>query len=560
MSNNNSEMSLNEILRARLKSKEDDRPPIDLTKFFTLSSIGAFILLTVILGFVFVMLQKSILIDYSESIADQFTQQLTDSIHEYNIFDLSNKERGPSLNIDSPLYKRLDEIVREYMNHHADIIKIKVFDRKGRVVYSTNKNDLGKISRHSTLISALEGNIGSELTERLNPLAKDKTEEGQVYPTDILEIYLPLYDVSKAQIIGAYEIYKDVSMVFREARKAGILLFFIFSFGMLVLFIVLQIIIRKADAMITEKSEELRRYNRELEEAQLIISESIDEVIKHGSFHVRYHNKDLLKCWEHKKCNKTDCPSYQSENLRCWQVAGTFCGGKVQGYFAKKYGDCRKCDVFQHAFNNRINVIGESFNNMMALLENKHMELKALNEKLNRLIDIDPLTQVGNRRSFQKRIEQIHMMSLRYKRSYSIIVCDIDNFKLYNDNYGHQQGDYALISIAKTLRDNLRKTDEVFRWGGEEFVIVLPEVNLSSAIKVAENLRKAVESLGIEHKFSKPSLLTMSFGVAASTSENVQHITWENVLKEADDGLYKAKASGKNCVYPSPSRNEVGMV
>jgi diguanylate cyclase (GGDEF)-like protein len=296
-------------------------------------------------------------------------------------------------------------------------------------------------------------------------------------------------------------------------------------------------------------NEEINKYNRELEEAQHRISDSIDEVIEHESFHVRYVNRGLAKCWEVKDCAQKDCPSYKSESLRCWQVAGTFCGGEVQGVFAKKYGDCRKCEVFRQAFNNRINTIGESFNNMMALLQSKQLELQEANKKLNVLIDVDPLTQIANRRSFQKRIESIHLMTLRYNHPYSVIICDVDNFKLYNDTYGHQQGDYVLISVANTMKSSIRRTDEIFRWGGEEFIVILPEQNHSDALKVAENLRRSVYDLAIEHRKSEIKIVSISCGVASFYPWKTRDISWEYVVKQADDALYKAKLGKKNCVY-----------
>jgi len=88
---------------------------------------------------------------------------------------------------------------------------------------------------------------------------------------------------------------------------------------------------------------------------------------------------------------------------------------------------------------------------MMTLLENKHKQTQKLNEALNDVAHTDYLMQVGNRRHFNSRIEYIHQLALRYNRSYSIIICDIDNFKFYNDTYGHQKGDYVLIAVANAF-------------------------------------------------------------------------------------------------------------
>ena len=532
-------------------------------KYFTLSSIGVFLFLTVTLGIVFMTHQKNLLTNYVESSATDFAHHLTSRIFHDDLFSVLGENTGIDVVNSSQEYKNLDKIIKQYLSEYSDIVKMKVFNKRGITIYSTDSTNVGLSNMSDTLQIALDGNVASEFTRRMNTLKGDSSETGNVYKYDILEIYIPIFEDNKVfgndpHVLGAFELYKDVSMVFYQARGGAYILFALLVLGMITLYLILQLIVKKADTIIKKQHDEIDTYNRELEDAQHMITDSIDEVIKHGGFHVRYVNHNLLKCWEHKKCGKTECPSFESDDLRCWQNAGTFCSDEVQGVFANKYGDCRKCDVFDHAFRNRMNTIGESFNNMMTLLENKHQELKEAHDRLNWLIDIDPLTQVGNRRSFQKRMENIHMLSLRYKRPYSIIICDIDNFKLYNDTYGHQQGDYALVTIAKTLKDQLRQTDEVFRWGGEEFVIILPEQNHSSGLTIAEHIRVSIQSLALESKYCDLQIVTMSFGMASSSEDNVKYISWETVLKEADDQLFRAKDEGKNCVYPNVKKKAIG--
>jgi diguanylate cyclase (GGDEF)-like protein len=510
-------------------------------------------MLTALLGLVFITHEKKILVNSAVSAAKEFALQLNYHINKEgivpNIMSIDSSHIGRSQD-----YEKLDKIISEYLSEFPDIVKIKIFDRTGRIVYSTESEIISTVNTHKQLKIALSGQIASVLTKRMRPMTTDNTETGKMYAVDILEIYLPIYESKKGidlqeNVIGAFEVYKDVSKVFDEVKKGGYTISLLFILSMSILFFVWQIIIRKADSIIKLKNSEIKKYNRELEEAQHKITESIDEVIKHESFHVRYMNANLKKCWELKKCEKTDCPSFKAKDLRCWQVAGTFCGGEAQGVFAKKYGDCRHCEVFKQAFSNRINTIGESFNNMMALLQSKHLELQEANQKLNILIDIDPLTQIANRRSFQKRIENIHLLTLRYNHPYSIIICDIDNFKLYNDSYGHQQGDYVLISVANTMKSSIRRTDEVFRWGGEEFIVILPEQNHTDALKIAENLRASVHNLGLIHQKSDLHIVTISCGVASFYPWKTKDIGWEFVVKQADDALYKAKLGRKNCVY-----------
>jgi PAS domain S-box-containing protein len=128
--------------------------------------------------------------------------------------------------------------------------------------------------------------------------------------------------------------------------------------------------------------EELALQNRELAESADKISHLICAAEQQQSFSVRYENPELVKCWEVKECVQTDCPSYGAENLRCWQVSGTHCGGEVQGVFAQKFGQCEKCEVYKMARSDRLAGMGEAFNNMMAILERKVEEQRKLQEQL----------------------------------------------------------------------------------------------------------------------------------------------------------------------------------
>ncbi|HDH04190.1 MAG TPA: GGDEF domain-containing protein [Nitrospirae bacterium] len=544
------------IFKSKENRRGEDRS-FNLRKYFSLFSIGIILILTIALSYVAFWYQKKALIDYSISTIEVMADQLKNRI--YDDFIASSLETYGYLYIGEHSLKRedLDKIADSYLFHYNNILKFKIFDLSGSVVYSTDPEDIGLVDTSGELMSALYGKTASKLTERMMPVKDDTAGKEKTGEVDLLKVYIPIYrnvdNQLKGNIIGAFEIHKNIGPFLKLMKSEMYKIPLMLIFAMSVLHVFLQGVIKKADNIITKQKREIERHNAELEEAQKRIRDSIEQVIENGSFHTRVQGTNLIKCWEFKKCKHTDCPGYQSSDLRCWQVAGTFSQGEVKGECIKEYGDCRDCEIYQYAFKDRINMIGESFNNMMALLENKHKELGRLNEKLNELVHIDPLTQVGNRRSFQKRMENIHLLAIRYERPYSIILCDIDNFKLFNDTYGHQKGDDALTSVADTMKLSLRKTDEIFRWGGEEFVVILPEQNLPDALRVAENLRVSVESLGMEHKGSDSRILTISAGVACNIAENVKYISWESVLKQADDSLYKAKSAGRNRVHPSIS-------
>jgi diguanylate cyclase (GGDEF)-like protein len=159
----------------------------------------------------------------------------------------------------------------------------------------------------------------------------------------------------------------------------------------------------------------------------------------------------------------------------------------------------------------------------------------------------DFLTGLANRRKILQHIEHEKNRYERQANAFSIILCDIDYFKKINDTYGHDCGDFVLKSIAGTFTESLRKVDIASRWGGEEFLILLPESDQQRSFIVAERLRKAIEQLKIQYKNTVVKT-TMSFGVATwkKTAEN-----FDLFIKQADENLYRAKEEGRNRVIAS---------
>jgi diguanylate cyclase (GGDEF)-like protein len=158
----------------------------------------------------------------------------------------------------------------------------------------------------------------------------------------------------------------------------------------------------------------------------------------------------------------------------------------------------------------------------------------------------DPLTGLYNRRYFDQTLHCELTTARHTGRGISLLVCDIDQFKAYNDNYGHQQGDMCLQQVAACLKQNLsRNIDWIARYGGEEFVVVLPDTDLKGAVHVAERLIKAVKNLGIVHEYSSVNkVVTLSIGAASSlNADNARKL-----FELADQNLYRAKQQGRNRV------------
>ncbi len=174
-------------------------------------------------------------------------------------------------------------------------------------------------------------------------------------------------------------------------------------------------------------------------------------------------------------------------------------------------------------------------------------KLDSANQELKRLTSLDGLTGIANRRHFDSMLEREWRRAMRQGDEVSILMCDIDFFKQYNDAYGHQSGDECLRLFAQTLSGTMdRGGDLLARYGGEEFAAVLPSTALRGAVHVAEQMRKAIDRLKIEHKETPFGYITASFGIASAVA--MPETDPQDIVGAADRALYKAKHNGRNRV------------
>jgi diguanylate cyclase (GGDEF)-like protein len=162
---------------------------------------------------------------------------------------------------------------------------------------------------------------------------------------------------------------------------------------------------------------------------------------------------------------------------------------------------------------------------------------------------IDGLTQIANRRRFDEYLLQEWGRHVRMQQPLSLLICDVDHFKLYNDRHGHQAGDECLKSVAKAISQCYRAGDLVARYGGEEFAMVLPQTNAAGAVQVAERVRSAVAAAALPHASSPVcGQVTVSIGVASTTPRPHGPTDARALIEEADRHLYLAKRLGRNQV------------
>jgi diguanylate cyclase (GGDEF)-like protein len=201
------------------------------------------------------------------------------------------------------------------------------------------------------------------------------------------------------------------------------------------------------------------------------------------------------------------------------------------------------------AFSNYLmeNYLRRDFLNSI-LLESENQQLQKTSHELHRLSILDELTNLGNRRHFEFMLDQEWKRALRYQTPVSLIIFDIDFFKHYNDNYGHQVGDDCLRLVAEEIgRFARRPGDTSARYGGEEFVLLLSGTDLAQAATIAEECRACIESLEIPHDYSTVSnVVTVSAGVTSMVPDD--DASRKVLVEAADKALYRAKSEGRNNV------------
>jgi len=186
------------------------------------------------------------------------------------------------------------------------------------------------------------------------------------------------------------------------------------------------------------------------------------------------------------------------------------------------------------------------------VFEVTHRRAFALEQALMREARTDALTGVANRRSMEETAAMELRRQTRSGRPLAVILCDIDHFKAINDERGHDAGDRTIRTVAERLRSVMRTTDTLGRWGGEEFLAILPDTDTSEAATVAERMRAAVEASPLPDPDGLH--VSISLGVAATPydgSLGVEPMPFDRVLKPADAALYRAKATGRNRVVPA---------
>lgn len=283
---------------------------------------------------------------------------------------------------------------------------------------------------------------------------------------------------------------------------------------------------------------------------------------------VMYHNPHRVTCWERKGCSRTDCPGHGDTEVPCWYLLGTSCCD-IAGSFAERCSLCRQCEVFRDSCPTLVEELGEAQNHLLFSLReeksssrkqlkkieylNKELlcaveNLDARNREIQELVISDRLTGLYNRGYLTPVLEDEIARCQRGDAPLTVMMIDLDNFKMVNDSYGHACGDRVLSLFGALLQGTLRKCDRAFRYGGEEFVVVLSGTEMTMAWILAERIRKTCQNapLAVETKEGSEKTIFQTVSVGLATYRN--GMAAGDLLEQADSAVYRAKSEGKNRV------------
>jgi diguanylate cyclase (GGDEF)-like protein len=264
-----------------------------------------------------------------------------------------------------------------------------------------------------------------------------------------------------------------------------------------------------------------------------------------------------VPCVETRNCVDRTCPSFYSENMKCWlrQIPPEFFTGKGDPEIQREaITACLRCEVFPSS---ALLVVRSVENGKMLTRENAvpisnlaseaglALEVVSLYDNMKIMAVTDGLTGLYNHREFYQSLRRELDRARRYRHTLSLLMIDADDFKQFNDRFGHPAGDFALRKIGELLRKCARTSDIIARYGGEEFAVILPESTPGGALMVAERIKYEVAMHNFIPDANDPVHLTVSIGIYSSANGEA---TEDQIVSLADEASYLAKKSGKNRV------------
>lgn len=475
------------------------------------------------------------------------------------------------------------------LSRDLNIYKVHLFAPSGMNIFSTDPSEIGRINEKDyfrNIVAA--GNTYTKLVR------KDAlSAEGVIIRADVVETYVPI--MSEGRFVGAFEIYYDITDRVAALRRLLWRIYAIVTAITAILTLLVLLSVRRARRIMAERRRieatlaaqniELTKINARLDtlykvsasvsgrigldELLMTVLHTITEmelfaVQRKGGIFITDGERLILRAHL----------GHTEEFLRSHEgmvMGQCLCGISAQSgkVVVSLNSSCDECHTFRYKdmqphghiivpLKSQGAVVGVLYlytppdvqieDDKIKLLEVIGTQVGAaiqnsrLYEETKALSLHDPLTGLGNRRRLDVAVERHLPISQRYGRPLSVVMMDVDYFKRYNDQYGHDAGDMALKNVAESILCRVRASDLVIRYGGEEFLVLLSETGYEDAMREAERLRKVVE---------EETNITASFGVASF----VKGETFEDLVKRADLALYRAKQNGRNRVEGAATAN-----
>jgi diguanylate cyclase (GGDEF)-like protein/PAS domain S-box-containing protein len=520
-----------------------------LLRYFSLASLATVVLTTVFLATLHHHAERDQLLDIGESNHVALTQSLANALlpefrrlaEAARTLDVEALRTNPAVETLRP---RLVEAMR-----NTPVIKVKFYDTGGRTIYSTDPAQIGKdYSANAGFQSALRGQPASELTHRDHFSTFDREIEDR----DVLASYVALRAGQDQPIEGVIEVYSDVTDWVRRSDRQAWVLTSAIVFALLVLYAVLFLVVRRASGIMRVQYDELQRSGAELRIAATAFEIQLSMVVTDANGIIIRVNRAFSEGTGYSPAEAVGKPL---SLLRS--------GRHDEAFYATLWNDIRNIGSWQGEIWNRSKdgdvhpdwlsisaVLGPDgqITHYVATLIDISQRL-AEEEKIKLLAFYDPLTMLPNRRLLQDRLHHALAASGRSGRHGGLMFIDLDHFKEVNDSLGHEAGDKLLEQVGERLKECVRQTDTVARWGGDEFVVMLEGLEADSALareQLAAIAGKLHESLSRPYRLGTGERVnTPSIGV---TLFNGQQASVSDLLRNSDTAMYQAKFAGRNRV------------
>ncbi|MCK9387978.1 MAG: diguanylate cyclase [Sulfuritalea sp.] len=523
------------------------RAEFKLLLFFTTTSLVAFVVVAVLLGYVFRTLAIDGLISGYESEHVNHAQVLANEMWDDDFGPLILSLAGKSA-ADVKAAPQIPAILKKVSRllKGTKIFKIKVYDLRGMTIFSTEPGQIGEDkSSNAGVMDGLRGRNSSRLTHR----DQFSAFEGEVQNRDLVESYIPRYDPATAKVSGVFEIYGDATSILSEVdRRQWYMVFSVIGL-LTLLYLVLSAIVKSAQDLIVQQSQERERAQEALRLASTVfltmdeavtvtnaenvivsVNPAFSVITGYPASEVIGKNPKLLASGAHsaefyrEMWEKLDTEGHWHGEIQNRSKSGAL---YVEWVSIKKV--CSNKGVPTH----------------YVAVFSDISERKASEQRMQHLAHFDVLTGLANRTLFSDRLRQTLAKARRDKTHMALMFIDLDKFKPVNDELGHHVGDMLLKLVANRLAECVRReSDTVGRMGGDEFVVMLPEIEtMQDAMTVAG---KILHALGQTFEIAEHVIhISCSIGIAMFP----EHGKDEGLLlKSADAAMYRAKERGRNCV------------